>query len=309
MANPASPWNASHSYVPLCATTDGPVGGLSATGPARRVLIRLPDLSAVIANQPAVAPVGLLGEKASLDVAPAASAPYSPSDLAQFESIGVDARRDDKSSQLTEQLEHATLRAALVRMFVAHLSQLARHPRTLAAGLLVAVAQFFLLMLVNGRLTISEPTPAGAAAMQNQVAGGDWLPPALAPAAAEAPKWTAVTTTDHDPASASPIGDADPASLPAAPGTDTPAVEAPAAEPAATPSAPATDSLPSASTSAPQRLTIEQANALMASRPKPPGTTTAIPTHTPGVARLRGQIAPHGYLREPLTSAAQGTQQ
>ena len=158
MANPASPWNASHSYVPLCATTDGPVGGLSATGPARRVLIRLPDLSAVIANQATVAPVGLLGEKASLDVAPAASAPYSPSDLAQFESIGVDARRDDKSSQLTEQLEHATLRAALVRMFVAHLSQLARHPRTLAAGLLVAVAQFFLLMLVNGRLTISEPT-------------------------------------------------------------------------------------------------------------------------------------------------------
>ena len=235
-----------------------------------------------------------------VNVATTGSAAYLPSELAQVESIGGAANRDVTRLQAAEHLERATLRAAFVRMVLAYLSHLARHPRTLAAGLLVAVAQFFLLMLVNGRLTISEPTPSGPAATQNQIAGGDWLPPALAPAAAEAPKWTAATT---------PVGDAAPASLPAAPATDAPAIEAPAVEPAATPSASPNDTLPSANTNAPQRLSIEQANALMASRPKSPGTTTALPAHAPGVARLRGQIAPHGILREPLTSAAQGTPQ
>lgn len=300
MASPVSPWNASHSYVPLCATTAGPTAGAAASGPARRVLIRLPDLSAVAANTAAVAPGVALGGIASVDVAPAGCAPYSPSKLTQFETIGVDANRDDTRLLAADHLEHATLRAAFVRISLAYLSHLARHPRTLAAGLLVAVAQFFLLMLVNGRLTISEPTPGGQAATQNQVAGGDWLPPSLAPAAAEAPKWTAVTT---------PVGDADPASLPAASATDAPAIEAPAVEPAATPNSFPADALLSASKSAPERLSIEQANALMASRPKSPGTTTSMPAHAPGVARLRGQIAPHGILREPLTSAAQGTQQ
>ena len=166
MANPASPWNASHSYVPLCATTDGPAGGAAASGPARRVLIRLPDLSAVVANHAAVEPGVSLGDIASTEIATASGAGYSPSDLAQFESIGVDATRDDTRLPATDHLERATLRAAVVRMSLAYVSHLARHPRTLAAGLLVAVAQFFLLMLVNGRLTISEPTPAGAALTQ-----------------------------------------------------------------------------------------------------------------------------------------------
>lgn len=305
MASPASPWNASQSYVPLCATTDGPIDSTSASRPARRVLIRLPDLAAVISTAE-VAPEVSLSGISSVDVAPTTGSPYTPSELAQFASITVNASRDE---QRRSAIGHLAFRATLWRMTYAYLSHLARHPRTLAAGLLVAVAQFFLLMLLNGRLTISEPTPAGAAAMQNQVAGGDWLPPALAPAAAEAPKWTAVTTTDRDSASASPVSDADPASLPAAATPSVPTTDSPTAEPAAAPNTSPADALPSASTNSPERLSIEQANALMASRPKPPGSTTGLPVITPGIARLRGQIAPHGILREPLSSAAQGTQQ
>jgi hypothetical protein len=303
MANPAREWNASSSYVPLSETTDGPSRSTTPPPTARRLLIRLPDLSAVVANPSAAGQSVVAGlSEAAAEATPPISNSISPAANEYDFSITTAAAANH--------VQRVKLHAALASMLLAYLSHLARHPRTLAAGLLVAVTQFFVLMLVNGRLTISEPTPAGAAATQNQVAGGDWLPPALEPTAPEAPKWTAVTTADHDAPSASPVSDADPASLPsAAPAMETPASEAPAIEPAITPAAPATDSLPSASKSTTQPLTIEQANALMASRPKPPGATTAIPTHTPGVARLRGQIAPHGYLREPLTSAAQGTQQ
>lgn len=303
MANPAREWNASSSYVPLSETTDGPSRSTTLPPTARRLLIRLPDLSAVVANPSAAdqsAVTGLTGVGADVP-SPIPNSIYPAAEDYDFSVTTADTAK---------QLQHVKLHAALLGMVLAYVNHLARHPRTLAAGLLVAVTQFFVLMLVNGRFTISEPTPAGAAATQDQVAGGAWLPPALEPTAPEAPKWTAVTTADHNAPSASPVSEVDPASLPsAAPAMEPPVSEAPAVEPAITPAAPATDAIPSASKVTTQPLTIEQANALMASRPKPPGTTTAIPTHTPGVARLRGQIAPHGYLREPLTSAAQGTQQ
>ncbi|MGD9645632.1 MAG: hypothetical protein AB7U73_07965 [Pirellulales bacterium] len=209
------------------------------------------------------------------------------------------------------EVKRARLHIALTGALLAYMSYLARHPRTLLAGLVVATAQFFFLMLLDGRLTISEPTPAANAATQNQVADGQWLPPALAPEAAEAPKWSAATAL---PDEVTPADEVAPAATTGDATSEAPAFEVPAAQlQDAEPwngSNAAPEVEPSAQTSAPPtRLTTEQAAALMARRPEPIAAVPATPQTVPGVARLRGQIVPQDLRRQPPISPGPGMPQ
>lgn len=307
MANTPAPWNAADSYIPLSAATNVvPPGSAATTGvPPRRVLIRLPDLKAIVATE---ASAGTLtrtaGSLASSERAGTVVTSLAPAGFAPGTAADVTANSGDAASAPAEQVERAKLRAALVRVVLAYLTHLARHPRTLAGGSLVAVAQFFLLMLLDGRLTITEPTAKVNAATSNQIAGADWLPPAVAPEAAEAPRWTAaIAPVDATPSSVLPIEATN-----EAPAFEPPAAQMPEAEPWNEPSSSTEVESGAQTNAAKPRMTTAEAAALMARRPEPVSSASTSTTRPPGVARLRGQIVPQDLRREPPISSDPGMQ-
>ncbi|MBX9790915.1 MAG: hypothetical protein K2Y37_18510 [Pirellulales bacterium] len=307
MANTPTPWNAADSYIPLSAATNvaPPVPAATTGVPPRRVLIRLPDLKAVVADEASAGTLtGTAGSLASPEHSGTVVTSLAPGGFAPAGTADASTSGREADSASAEQVQRANLRAALVRVVIAYLTQLARHPRALAGGSLVAVAQFFLLMLLDGRLTITEPTAKVNAATQNQIVGADWLPPAVAPEAAEAPRWTAaIAPVDTTPSSGVPIDAAS-----EAPAFEPPATQRPDAAPWNEPSSSTEVESGAQSNSARPRMTTAEAAALMARRPESIPSASTLTTRPPGVARLRGQIVPQDLRREPPISSDPGMQ-